>query len=245
MGRLANLLADNAARRATDAEDATLGERLVRLREWQAARLAATYADLAAVPRYAAMVAFFLDDLYGGADLAPRDRDLARAAGALERMLPHPALMTLEGAIELELTTQDLDARLARCLAADAPVTAARYAAAYRESATRAEREAQLASILSLGRSLDGLVAKPGLGLLLRLTRAPARAAGLDALQAFLERGHAAFLATQGAEEFLATVGARELRLLDRLYRDDCDVADGPVDAGARSFRSTSKQALA
>ena len=220
MGRLANLLADNAARRTTDASDPTLGERLVRLREWQAARLAATYADFAASPRYAAAVSFF-GELYGGDDLTPRDRDLARAAGALERMLPHPALATLEGAIELELTTQDLDARLARCLAPAAPVTWARYAEAYRRSATRSEREAQLGSILSLGRSLDALVAKPGLGLLLRLTRAPARAAGLDALQGFLERGHAAFRVTHGAEEFLATVGARESQLLRGWYRDD------------------------
>jgi len=225
MGRLAVLLADNAARRATDAVDPTLGERLRRLRAWQGTRLAATYADLAASPRYAAAVTFFLGDLYAGADLAPRDDELRRAAGALERMLPSAALAALEGAIALELVTQDLDGRLARQLAepldAAAPLSATGYARAFRESATRAERQAQLEAILSLGRSLDRLVAMPGLGLLLRLTRAPAQAAGLGALQAFLERGHDAFRATGGAKEFLATVGARESQLLDGLYRGD------------------------
>jgi hypothetical protein len=99
MGRLAVLLAENAARRATDAADPTLGERLRRLRSWQGTRLAATYADLAATPRYTAAVTFFLGDLYAGADLAPRDDELRRAAGALERMLPAAALAALEGAI--------------------------------------------------------------------------------------------------------------------------------------------------
>ncbi len=40
--------------------------------------MATTYADLAAQPRYADAIAFFLSDLYGGADFAQRDADLAR-----------------------------------------------------------------------------------------------------------------------------------------------------------------------
>jgi hypothetical protein len=224
MGRLRTLLADNAARRRADAADPALGDRLARLRAWQAQRLRATYADLAAEPRYAAAVSLCLGELYGGTDLAPRDRELARAAGALERMLPARALATLEGALALELLTQDLDARLARRLEAGAPLSAAAYARAYRTSASRPERQAQLAALLSLGHSLDGLVRTPALGLLLRLAHKPAKAAGLGALQEFLERGHAAFRATHGAGEFLATIGSRESQLLDGLYRGDPSV---------------------
>jgi hypothetical protein len=221
MGRLRHLLAANAHRRAADAADPTQGARLARLRAWQADRLAATYADLAATPRYAAAVAFFLGELYGGAELEPRDRDLERAAGALERMLPRAALAALEEAIALELASQELDARLARRLPAGASLTGKAYAAAYRESASRTERETQLEAILELGRALDRLVRRPALGLLLRVARAPAEAAGLGALQGFLERGYAAFRAARGAGEFLATVRARESQLLDRLYRGD------------------------
>jgi hypothetical protein len=220
MGRLRALLADNAARRQADARDASLGPRLAPLRSWQAARLAACHRDLARDPRYTAAAAFFLGERYGGGDLEPRDRDFTRAAGALERLLPAAALATLEQAFALELTTQDLDARLTRALP-PGPVTEAGYALAYRTSAERPEREAQLAAILELGHALDRLVAKPGPGLLLRMTHAPAEAAGLGALQGFLERGHAAFRATGGATEFLATIGSRESQLLAGLYRGD------------------------
>lgn len=220
-GRLRQLLEANAARRAADAATPGLGTKLARLRAWQSARLRRTYADLAATPRYAAAVTYFVDELYGGADLAPRDRDLRRAAGALQRMLPRAALQTLEDSIELELETQALDAALAATLPDDLPLDAARYALAYRRSAPRIARVEQLAAIVRLGGELDRLVSKPGLGLLLRLTRVAAEAAGLGVLQGFLERGYAAFSATRGAEEFLAVIQARESQLLERLYADD------------------------
>ncbi len=101
------------------------------------------------------------------------------------------------------------------------PLTAIDYTLAYRQSASRTEREAQLEAILALGTALDQQIAGPKVGLLLRLTHGPARAAGLGTLQGFLERGHAAFRATGGAGEFLATVGLRESQLLQGLYRGD------------------------
>jgi len=223
MTTLRTQLEMNAALRTQYAARSTLAPRLEELRRWQAARLKRCYADLAADPRYARTVAFFIDEVYAGADLAPRDRDLRRAAGALERMLPKPALATLVDAIDLEIQTQRLDATLAEALPPTGPLTAARYATAYAAAAPRSSREAQLGAILALGRALDGLVGRPGLGLLLKLTRAPAHAAGLMALQGFLERGYAAFRDTGGAAEFLGIVAARESQLLDRLYRGVAD----------------------
>jgi hypothetical protein len=227
MGQLRQLLEANATRRASHAARPGLATRLARLRAWQSARLRQTYADLSAQPRYAAAVNYFVDELYGGTDLAPRDRDLQRAAGALERLLPRVALSTLEESIQLEMETQALDAALAAALPADTPLDAASYATAYRSAAPRFAREEQLTAIVALGGALDRLVRMPGLGLLLRLTRAPAEAAGLGVLQGFLERGYAAFRATGGAEEFLAIVGERESQLLDRLYRKDARALEG------------------
>lgn len=227
MSRLRQLLQANAACRAEHAADAALTLRLARLRVWQATRLRLTYADLAAQPRYAAAVAYFVEELYGGAELAPRDRDLQRAAGALERLLPRSALSTLEKAIELELQTQALDAALAAALPDDTPLDRTRYAQAYRHSASRLARSEQLAALVALGRSLEQLVRKPGLGLLLRLTRTAARSAGLGALQGLLERGYTAFRATGHGEEFLATVLARESQLLERLYQGDAGALEG------------------
>lgn len=223
MTTLRERLEANAACRDRLAAEPGLLAQLTRLRAWQVARLRRSYADLASQPRYAPAVAFFIEELYGGNDLAPRDRNLRRAAGALQRLLPASALAALNVAIELELASQELDAAVARALAPTAPLTAARYALAYQGAAPRAVREAQLARILQLGAALGTLVRRPGVGMLLRLTRAPAEAAGLGVLQGFIERGYAAFQAAGGTEEFLAVIAARESQLLDRLYRGEPD----------------------
>ncbi len=57
--------------------DPRLARALAELGDWQARRLKLTYADLERMPRYAAAVAFFETDLYGGGDFAQRDADLA------------------------------------------------------------------------------------------------------------------------------------------------------------------------
>jgi len=223
MPDLAALIEENEAERARLAADPAHAARLADLKRWQSARLARSYADLMASPRYGKAAAYFLGELYGGADAAPRDRDLRRAAGALERLLPAKALEVLKRALGLEITTQRLDAALAERLAPGAPITAEAYAAAYRDSAPRAARELQLATILEIGAVLDRLVRHASLGLLMKLARGPAHAAGLGALQDFLERGFAAFRATGGAGEFLAVIHDRESQLLQRLYAGEAD----------------------
>jgi hypothetical protein len=227
MPALLALLEQNEAERSRLAADPARAALLARLKAWQSARLRRTHQDLAASPRYGPAAAFFLGELYGGADAAPRDRDLKRAARALERLLPASALEVLKRAIALETATQRLDAALADRLPPAEPVSAASYAAAYRSSAPRAEREAQLAAILEIGAALDRLVRHAAIGVLMRIARGPAHAAGLGALQDFLERGFAAFRATGGAAEFLAVIGARESQLLDRLYAGEAEPLRG------------------
>jgi hypothetical protein len=221
--RLAELLAANRAGRAAEAGDAVLRAALPRLRAWQRARLAATYQDLASAERYRAAVEFFLGELYGNDDPRLRDEQLARAAGTFERALPAAALAVLEEAVALELLTQSLDAGLARLLPAAEPITAASYAGAYRALGRRDERVRQIETIVAIGTALDRWLALPGVGTLLRLARAPARAAGFGALQDFLERGYQAFRRLGGAHAFMATVRAREGELLERLYAGEAD----------------------
>jgi hypothetical protein len=75
-----------------------------------------------------------------------------------------------------------------------------------------------------VGRSLDGLTRNPLLRHSLRLMRAPARAAGMAALQTFLEAGFDTFRAMRGADEFLELVGRRERALASALF--DCQPAE-------------------
>src|SRR5687768_12374838 len=177
--------------------------RLKELKEWQAARLASSYADVAAEPRYAAATAFFLGDLYGPKDFSHRDEEMLRILPTMARVLPASAVETAALAIELEAVSEDLDQRLTAALA-EGPITETSYAAAYRASSTQPERQRQIELIDAVGRRLDALVAKPFVGSTLKLMRRPARMAGLADLQDFLERGFAAFRTMRGADDFLA-----------------------------------------
>ena len=210
--RVAKLHADRRA-------DPGLARKLLQLARWQSARLAHTYDDLARSPRYADAIAFFRSDLYGAADFARRDADLARAAPAMTRLLPERVLATVGQAIELNILSQQIDQRLlAHLPAGGGPFTVADYCHAYRTLDNREERLQQLRLSEEFGAALDVYVTKPFLRGALVMMRHPARAAGLSALQAFLERGFAAFRKMRGATEFLATIDRRERALMDTIF---------------------------
>ena len=191
--------------------------RLAELKRWQAGRLERTYADWSAQPRFRGATSFFIDDLYGAKDFSSRDQAMLRILPVMTRMLPDSAVETAALAIELEAVSEDLDQRLAQALAKGA-ITEENYAAAYRASSTRPERERQVDLIGGTGSRLDELVRKPMVGQMLKMMRTPAKLAGLADLQDFLERGYAAFREMKGADEFLDAVKAREMKILNALF---------------------------
>ena len=192
------------------------------LRHWQALRLARTYADLAAVARYAPATAFFLSDIYGERDFSERDRAVERAFPVIRKTMPKAALAPIERAIELDQLSKTLDTALAGVLADeladDDALSEAAYAHAYRLCDNRAQRMHQIELTVAVGSDLDRAVAKPLVRRLLILARSPARAAGFGELQDFLERGFDAFRHMGGAGEFLQTIKTRETTILERLF---------------------------
>jgi hypothetical protein len=192
------------------------------LRRWQAQRLARTYADLAADPRYAPAAAFFLSDIYGERDFTERDRSVERAYPVIRKTLPKAALAPLERAMELHDLSVKLDTALCEVLVGELDVkdriSEASYAEAYRRSSTRAQRLRQIELLVAVGADLDRVVKKPLVGRMLVLARRPARAAGFGELQNFLERGFNAFRHMGGAVEFLRAIETREKRILERLF---------------------------
>lgn len=202
---------------ATLAGDADLMLRLQALRAWQSARLAATYADLRADPRHQPAIEFFLDELYGTHDFAPRDRELHRAWRILEKTLPAPAMRVLGDALDLELLSLELDCAVARALRT-AVIDADSYAAAYRVTNRQVDRARQLELIVSLARRLADVVAHPWIGRLLRIARPAALAAGFGVLQDFLERGFRAFQTLGDATTFVDAIEKRERLLSQRLF---------------------------
>ena len=196
-----------------------LGGALERIADWQARRLAHTYADLARDPRYAGAIAFFQSDLYGPQDFSRRDADLSRIVPVMTRMLPDPVIATVARAMELSVLSHELDARLLENLPrANGEFSVDEYCRAFRRAGRLADRRRQIELIGEVGTALDRYVRKPLIRSALALMRAPARAAGLGELQTFLERGFDAFRTMNGADVFLATIRTRENALIDAIF---------------------------
>lgn len=194
------------------------------LRRWQWQRLGASFADLLAVPRTQAAAAFFLSDLYADRDFSGRDEGVARVVPLMSRLLPNPLLRALGEAVELGALSHALDLRMVRALERNARASVIdqdSYAAAYRAAGCARLRQRQIGLIVAVGQTLDRAVHKRGVDRLLRASRMPARLAGLGDLQAFLERGFAAFRQLDGADDFLDTIATRERAVSRRLFGGD------------------------
>ena len=220
--RVTALLRALALARDPFAEPRNLLPVLRPLQAWQAARLARSFGDLRQNPRYRAAAEFFVSELYGADDATWRDRDLARMLPKLKAWLPGHMLETVAGALELDLLSHELDLSVSEALVqARVPptgITGEAYARAYRAAGDRPARERQLALLLGVGHDLDRIVKKPLIYTILRFARVPARAAGLDRLQTFLEHGFAAFAEMGSADEFLAEIERRERETMVRLF---------------------------
>ncbi|MEO6663230.1 MAG: hypothetical protein ABIN96_08590 [Rubrivivax sp.] len=196
---------------------------MARVKAWQHCRFRETYSDLLAQPRYEAAAQFFLDDLYGPGDFSQRDDQFARVVPALVRLFPREIIGTVEQLAELHALSEALDTAMARAVeASQAPAVgdldSRTYAQAWRSVGRPADRERQIDLMLEVGGALERFTRKPLLRQSLRFMRGPAQAAGLGALQAFLERGFDTFRGMQSASAFLDTIATREKKLAQQLF---------------------------
>ncbi len=207
-------------RQQANSEPAAARDRL-RLREWQAGRLARTHAELLASARFGNAAQFFLSDLYGPKDFSSRDEEVERILPLLIKMLPGSALRTVALAVELDAISELLDSAMVAVLCRRGVIEHIdedAYAAAYRAVGCQPERQRQIALIRETGEALDRLARKPLLNGMLKLMRGPAHLAGLGDLHAFLERGFNAFRSMGSATEFLDSIEYKEQQLLNRLF---------------------------
>lgn len=209
-------------RRAFSAE-AALGEAVMEIKRLQGRRFAGTYADLLSGGAYAAAARFFLEELYSDKDYEARDAQFARIAGAIERLFPADVAEMAVALARLHALTEQLDHAMAVAwLGGTEGSDAGRYARAWRAVGRRADREAQLRTVLAIGHEMARLTRLPGLRLMLKMMRGPAAAAGMSSLQRFLESGFDTFAAMAkrpgGAEAFLETIRQREEALIVMLF---------------------------
>lgn len=203
--------------RSARASSPVLAETVVALKDYQQRRFASTYADLLSSSRYAPAARFFLDELYGPRDFSSRDAQFARVVPAMVRLFPTEIVNTVQTLADLHALSETLDTLMARRLAGRA-IDRLSYVDAWQHTGDADQRERQIALTLVVGSSLDRLTRKPFLRAALHMMRGPAKAAGLPALQEFLEIGFDTFKAMNGAADFLSTVGARERALAKALF---------------------------
>ena len=218
-------IAEVTALRLHRAGDPALGSAVAEIKALQAQRFTGTYADLLQSPAFAPAARFFLEELYSAGDYTDRDQQFGRIAGTLQTLFPAPVVATAVALAELHAQTEALDQDMGRAWLATQGADATRYAAAWRAVGQRPARQQQLQRVLAMGIDLARLTRTPGLRMMLRMMRGPAQAAGLGALQKFLESGFDTFgqLARQrgAVEQFLATIEERERALMEQLFDGD------------------------
>ena len=188
----------------------------LRLREWQAARLARTHSDLLRHKRYGAAAQFFLTDLYGPQDHGVEEATILRVLPLIRKGLPTSGVEAIADAIELDALSESLDAEMAAALGDGAD-----YGGAYRSVGRRDDRARQIELIRHVGHRLEDLTRAPLIGLALKAMRKPAEIAGFGALQAFLERGYAAFRQMGDARDFVKIIADREDAISAALFSGD------------------------
>ena len=218
------------AERHVRAADPALAARVLAIKHFQHARFERSYADLLAQPAFARAVRFFLDELYGPGDFTARDVQFARVVPALIRLFPQEIVGTVVALTELHALSEVLDTAMARILVAPT-LKPAVYGETWRALGRALERERQIALMLAVGTDLDRYTGRAALRHSLRLMRGPARAAGLGALQRFLESGFDTFRDMRGADLFLQTVAQRERERAAHLFATDLPVGPRSIPA--------------
>lgn len=215
-------------------DDRVLAGQLPGLRDWQARRLAGSFAHFMRDPKKRPAAEFFLSDLYGDADFMQRDEEAARILPAMARILPATLLHAAVDSVELSVLSHALDMRMARQLARmgvkPGGIDADTYAQAYRSCGLRRLRTHQIDLVLAVGRRLDAVIKVHGIGKLLSASRLPARLLGLSHLQGFLERGFTAFSRLGGADPFLEEIHRQETCIARRLREGQARPFDPPFN---------------
>ncbi|MBD7920635.1 hypothetical protein JR064_04115 [Xanthomonas sp. CFBP 8703] len=195
---------------------------LQELRRWQTQRLERSFEHFLEDPQRRPAAMFFLTDVYGDRDFSRRDADIVKVLPMMQRLMPATLLDTVADGIELGVLTHALDLRMAEALQALAPrrkrLDDELYAEAYRHTGLRRLRLHQIDLIASVGLGLATAVHTPGVRMLLRFARGPAKAAGLSELQGFLERGFDAFSKLGDAEGFIGDIETTEREVSRRLF---------------------------
>ena len=195
-----------------------LRNRVNSLRSWQCARLLISYDELYQQKKYRPAMDFFTDELYGPNDFSERDEDIKKVLPLMETVLSKETLATFELALKLNTLSYQLDFDLVRSLGDITDISNEQYARAYLSCNNQEQRQLQLELIEMLANSLAGIARRRSIMLVLKLSRKPAKLAGLGELQAILERGADAFRKIKKIDDFINPILQGETAIMQNLF---------------------------
>lgn len=204
-----------------------LTDTIRKLQTWQTNRLIATHDDLWNSKRFRPPMQFFADEIYGPKDFSERDIELARAVPKLAKIVPKKGLKSIHTAIRLNRLSLELDIALAQMLGTDT-LSRDSYFESYRQSSSRSQREEQIQLLETLSFDLPTVVKTPGISVLLKLSRKPAKLAGVGSLQIFLEDGFNSFKNVGDVNDFINPVITREKKMMHALFSAS-DFSENPL----------------
>ena len=188
------------------------------LRQWQCSRLLFSYDELYQKKQYCAAMDFFTDELYGPNDFTKRDEDIKKVLPLMETVLSKETLATFELALKLNTLSYQLDFELVKRLDGIINISSEQYAHAYRRCNNLEQRQLQLELIDKLANNLAGIAHRTSIMLVLKLSRKPAKLAGLGELQAILERGANAFRKIKKIDDFIKPILQGETQIMQNLF---------------------------
>ena len=191
---------------------------------WQLNYMLPFYEDLRASDNYAAAVDFVVSDLTG-ISISERDRDIARVAPIMSRMLPEKVLQSMASAMELNARVLEINLSICRALfenmSVDDDISESDYRLACRTASSLDECLELVHLIEDIGRSLDHVIRIPMIGVTLKTMRIPARLTGFAALQTFLEKGYVTFVALEDVDQFLDDITLRMTEVFTEIFTAD------------------------
>jgi len=188
------------------------------LRKWQCSRLLFSYDELYQQKKYRSAMDFFTDELYGPNDFTKRDEDIKKVLPLMEKVLSNETLATFELALKLNTLSYQLDFDLVRELGDITDISSEQYAQEYRGCNNLEQRQLQLDLIDMLANNLAGIAHRTSIMLVLKLSRKPAKLAGLGELQAILERGANAFRKIKKIDDFIKPMLQGETVIMQSLF---------------------------
>ena len=184
---------------------------------WQCKRLLASHQKMYEQDKFKPAVEFFVKELYGPKDFSQRDKDIARVAPKMAKLLPETALQSLVSALHLNELSFELDFDLAKKIQGK-EINRDTYLEAYRACDNRNARQQQIYFIEVLGKDLAEVVKMRGISALLMLSRKPAKLAGVQALHESIEMGFKAFKNLGNVDEFILPIVHHEQGLMNQMF---------------------------